>query len=106
MSDAWKPSVRIWKWEDAPEEFKSLIVPFGGPFGEEESVFYVPPELLDEDGEYDSKSSGLWFLDEPQRIDERGHIISRGAGDDFGEYFMFKVPNGGKVAITLESVRR
>jgi hypothetical protein len=47
-SQNWKPTVLVWRWEDAPKEFMGMS-PFGD--GMEESVIYVPPELI-EDGDF------------------------------------------------------
>jgi hypothetical protein len=91
----WKPAVMIWRWDDAPEEFRALSQINGG----EESVIYVPPELIDEDW-YENTSVGLDFL---SFFPKRGGLHF--AGDDFGWYSLHDLPDGGRVAITTRSVR-
>lgn len=44
MSEQWKPSVRIWPYKDAPEEFRRLNQP---EEGDEELLIHVPREMLD-----------------------------------------------------------
>lgn len=94
-SNAWKPAISVWRWEDAPEEFRQLS-PQGG-----EAVIYLPKELLSEDGDYDSDSMGLSFLN----FFPKTAGASSYAGDDWGWYAMFTLPDGGRVAIAFDSVR-
>ncbi len=59
MSEQWKPAIQIWPFADAPEEFHKLS-PFDGG---EESVNYIPPELVDEDDSVRIDVISLGFLD-------------------------------------------
>lgn len=98
MSEPWKPSVRIWPFADAPEEFRQL-----SPFeGKEETVIYIPPELavlFPEDDWVMVMPPSLWFLSDMPRHD--GHI--QAASEDWGRYSLHPLPGGGWVAITSES---
>lgn len=90
----WKTAVSVWRWADAPEEFRAL-----SPFeGGGESVIYVPAELLDEKGEYYSPTFGLLFLDAEDRFPR-----CFAARDCFGLVTLIDLPCGGRVAITTES---
>jgi hypothetical protein len=102
MSESWKPSIRVWPFKDAPEEFRRLC---GEPDGTEELVIYIPPELA---ATFEDGGDGgwvmlfppaLWFLDKlPKRAD-----LWQSAGDDFGEYSLHVLPSGARVAVTAGS---
>jgi hypothetical protein len=94
-SDAWKPAVMIWRWGDAPEEFRALS-PFGGG---EESVVYVPPELLDCEKDYDTATVALWFLSWKAKFP--GHV--KHAGEEWGEFSHNIIADGAVVVITAGS---
>jgi hypothetical protein len=94
----WKPAILIWRWEDAPEEFRALAPSLDTSI---ESVIYVPTDVQLVDGSYDTETSGLWFL---------GHFPKAGctltyAGDDFGWYALVALDDGSRVAYTTESRR-
>jgi hypothetical protein len=89
----------IWRWEDAPEDLRAYSR-FGGG---EESVIYVPPEAIDvRDGLMKTKTSGLWFL---CHFPKRGEHNSLFGDDGWGEYQLYDLPSGGRVAITAASWR-
>jgi hypothetical protein len=87
--------IQIWKFQDAPEAFRSLSVHEGG----EEFVLYVPPDSLGPDGELNADDNSLWFLD--WRPKHEGHV--QYAGDRWGWYSLKVLPDGGLLAITTES---
>jgi hypothetical protein len=89
--------ILIWRWADSPKEFRALS-PFGGET--EESVVYVPAGLIDADGDYDTKTRGLWFLGEPH---PPGISVEYG-GDRWGWYSTTELSDGARVTITSESV--
>lgn len=89
----WKPAVMVWRWEDAPEEFRSLS-PYGD--GSEESVVYVPPAVIDADGEYEAPAAALRFLNWLPKPGSN----TKYAGNEWGWYALFNLPDGGRVAIT------
>ncbi len=96
MTDPWKPSVRIWPFRDAPEEFRCLCPE---PDGTEELVIYVPPELcalFAEDDWIMVMPRALWFLAHPPK--RKGLVQS--AGDEWGRYLLCVLPDGSRVAIT------
>src|SRR5262249_47360994 len=100
MTDQWKPSVRIWSFADAPEEFRRLS-PFEADMPEELGV-HAPPELCTffaEANWLNVMPPALWFLwGEPGR-----HGPFQHARDDFGSFSLHDLPDGARVAITAES---
>jgi hypothetical protein len=101
MSEMWKPSIRVWPFADAPEEFKRLS-PFGGA---EECVIYVPPELVDEEDAVRIDVPALGFLDWVYKT-RGGRWQVMFAGDDWGDYALRQLPDRALVAITTGSERR
>lgn len=100
MSKPWKPSIQIWPFADAPEEFRALS-PFGGG---EESVVYVPLELVDEDDAVRIEVPALWFLNWISKT-KKGRWRTMYAGEDWGRYALCQLPDNSLVAITAESER-
>lgn len=101
MSESWKPAIQIWPFKDAPEEFRALS-PFGGW---EESVIYVPPELVDQDDTVRMEVPALGFLDFVDKT-RYGRWQVMYAGDDWGEYALRQLPDRALVAITAKSERK
>jgi hypothetical protein len=100
VSEPWKPSIRIWPFADAPEEFRRLS-PFGGG---EESVIYVPPELVDED-DFDAVKvdvPALGFLDWIQKT-RAGRWQVMNAGNGWGQYALRQLPDRALVAVAAGS---
>jgi hypothetical protein len=97
MSNSWKPSIRIWAFAEAPDEFKKL-----SPFeGGEESVIYVPPELVDEEDAVRIEVPALAFLDWVYKT-KAGRWQVMYAGADWGDYALRQLPNRALVAITAD----
>jgi hypothetical protein len=101
MTETWKPSIQIWPFAKAPEEFRALS-PFDGG---EESVIYVPPELVDEDDSIRLEVPALWFLDFIEKT-RHGRWQVMYAGDEWGEYALRQLPNRALVAVTANSERK
>ena len=99
MSEQWKPSISIWPFANAPEEFRSLSA-----WGEQtDSIIFIPCEICEilEQEQWRPMPYALWFLHlNPKRPD-----IQEWAGGGFGEYTVHLLPDGSKVVITAESER-
>ncbi len=100
MSESWKPSIRVWPFKDAPEEFRRLC---GEPDGTEELVIYVPKEFAAQfdAGDWVEMPPALRFLDHPPKRPG----LWQSASDDFGNYYLHLLPDGGRVAITEGGMR-
>lgn len=99
MSEPWKPAIQIWPFRDAPEELRRLG---GEPEGNEELVIFVPKGLcsLFESGNWPAvMPSAFWFLSKPAKREE----LLQFAGDGFGDYRLYLLPDGSRVAITESS---
>lgn len=103
----WKPAIQIWRWEDAPEEFRAIVGPQPEP--EEgrdshpwESVVYLPASLIDESGWFFGHSVVLSFLND---FPKYGQDSMAYAGDGWGWFMLKQLSDGGRVAFTTESVR-
>jgi hypothetical protein len=104
VSENWKPSIQIWPFQDAPEEFRRLS-PFRTGDEAPELVIYVPPELcalFAEDEWLMVMSPSLWFLNNRPKNAEHTPY----AGDDWGEYSMHDLPSNGRVVITAGSQKQ
>jgi hypothetical protein len=98
MSEQWKSAIQIWPFADAPEEFRKL-----SPFDSgEESVIYVPPELVDEDDDVRIEVPALSFLNWIYKT-RNGRWQTMYAGDDWGCYALRQLPDRALVAITARS---
>jgi hypothetical protein len=95
MSASWRPSIRVWPFADAPEEYRRLCPE---PDGTEELVIFVPKEFapLFDSGDWATMPPALWFLDHPPK--REGLLQTAGAG--FGDYSLHVLPDGSRVAIT------
>jgi hypothetical protein len=98
MSNQWKPGIQIWPFADAPEEFRKLS-PFGGG---EESVIYVPSELVNEDDMARIDASPLWFLMWDGEVLQGRLKYAVG----WGACSLHRLTNRALVAITTDSERR
>jgi hypothetical protein len=92
---SWKPAISVWRWDDAPEEFKTLA-----PKGVScETVIFVPKALLASDGFYETETKALDFLSFPPKSSNGAAF----AGDEWGWYTMQHLSDGSRVAFLAES---